>query len=277
MRAAGAEPTLAATPPAADSGATVRGTPRKGGALTAVAPARLAHAVPSVESTFAAESDLAAPVRTWLAALPGVVGVGEEIDAGSGIADLVAGLAEDLALPTRPLFPDPFAVHVMEASRDTIAEEELRRWAPNGWRSLRQRVLEPLLADGQLRATQHEGVNDTLYTAAIYVGDPFSSLVAVELKLRDWRRAVAQAGRYRLFAERSYVAMPVARMTPGLQAEARRNRVGVLAVHTNGDVDEVEPAPVGGPLQPSRRRWASEQLLGALRHPSVRPAGSPIL
>lgn len=234
-----------------------------------------ARPVTPVAATFHAEVDLAEHVRAWLTAQRDVVGVGDEINAGSGIADLVAGCATDQALPTRPTLLNPLAVHVMEAAQNSVAEDDLRRWAPHGWRSLHRRVLEPLLAGGQLTMTRDS--NDLpSYTAAVVATDPFSSLIAVELKLRDWRRAVAQAGRYRLFAERAFLGMPAHRMTLSLQSEARRNHVGVLAVHDSGHVEMVEPAPRAVPLQPSRRRWASEQLLSALRDPGARTAGSPI-
>jgi hypothetical protein len=96
------------------------------------------------------------------------------------------------------------------------------------------------------------------------------------LKLRNWRRAIAQAGRYRLFAERSYVALPVGRVDSDLVLQARRNQVGVLAVCEDETVRVAEEAPIGEPLQPLRRRWASEQLLNALQYPGARVAGSPI-
>ena len=234
-------------------------------------PARIMAAMAA--APFTAEWQLAAPVRAWLRAQPGVLAVGDEIDAGSGIADLVAGCSDELVLPTRAAFPDSTATRLLELTQETVSEADLRVWAPHGWRSLNQRIVRPLVVDGLLTVAADD--DETTYTATVNATDPFTSLVAVELKLRDWRRGVAQAGRYRLFAERSYVALPAERISEGLVAEARRNQVGVLAV-TVHDVTIVEPAPVAGPLQPQRRRWASEQLLATLRHPSERGAGSPI-
>ena len=229
----------------------------------------------TVSAPFTAESQLAAPVRAWLRDQPGVLTVGDEIDAGSGIADLVAGCSGQLALPTRAAFPDATATRLLEIAQTTTHESDLRLWAPHGWRSLNQRVVRPLVAAGLLTVAANDD-GDRTYTATVNATDPFTSLVAVELKLRDWRRGVAQAGRYRLFAERTFVALPAERVSGTLVSEARRNRVGVVAVTASELAMIVEPAPVAGPLQPGRRRWASEQLLARLRSPSARSAGSPI-
>ena len=243
--------------------------------MTTIAVRCPARTIARVAPSFSTEVQLAEPVRSWLSRQRGVVGVGDEIDAGFGIADLVAGCSTCRSLPTRPTFLDPLALGVLELARDSVSEADLQEWAPHGWRSLQRRVVEPLLMDGHLCVNpSREG--EATYIATVAATDPFNSLVAVELKLRDWRRAVAQAGRYRLFAERSFVALPTSRVNTALQAEARRNRVGVLAVDDDGSVDVVVAAPMSGPLQPLRRRWASEQLLGALRHPGGRVAGSPM-
>lgn len=235
-------------------------------------PLRTTTAVP-----YTAEVQLAEPVRAWLSAQEGIVAVGEEIDAGRGVADFVAGCSSDARLPTRSTFANPLSLRVLDKTQEPIAESQLRAWAPHGWRSLERQVVEPLVADGHLEAFYSEEDSALSYRATLDAADPFTSLVAVELKLKDWRRAVAQAGRYRLFAERSYVAMPVTVMGAKLEAEALRNRVGLLAIDSAGGVEVALEAPTSGPLQPRRRRWAAEQLLSAVRAPGTRLAGSPIL
>jgi len=63
-------------------------------------------------------------------------------------------------------------------------------------------------------------------------------LVAVELKLADWKEALAQAMHYQLAAQRSYVALPLAKTHAPLRARSRfeRQGVGVLGVAPAGDV-----------------------------------------
>jgi hypothetical protein len=226
---------------------------------------------------FAAEVELAPAVREWLRSLPSVSHVVDEIDAGAGIADLVGAHAPSPASLDRPVIGDPVAVQVLELLQTPTAESYLRTWAPHGWSGLKQRVLTRGLDEGWLTC---EAGNDPTYAAARPVADPFAHLIAVELKLRDWRRGIGQAGRYRLWAEETFVALPAARLSSLVLAEATRNRVGVLAVHGtlgHATVEVAAAAETCEPLQPQRRRWAAEQVLGALHSPSLRTAGAPIV
>lgn len=229
---------------------------------------------PTPGARFSSESDLAGPVRAWLSQALALV-VGDEIDAGSGIADLVGGCLSREELPTRLAFPSPISTQLLEFAQGSVRESELRVWAPHGWRGLRDRVVQPLIRAGLLSMSDVDE-EEAIYRSETAASDPFARLVAVELKLRDWRRAIAQAGRYRLFAEQSYVALPATRVTEVVLVEARRNQVGVLSVEDDTTVTETLYAPISGPLQPNRRRWASEQLLASLQAPSARVAGSPI-
>ncbi len=80
------------------------------------------------------------------------------------------------------------------------------------------------------------------------VGASESEVVAIELKLRDWREALRQATAYQVGADRSYVAMPLA-----AAARAHRHRyrfeaegVGLLAVDDLGVVRvpiDARPSP----------------------------------
>lgn len=71
------------------------------------------------------------------------------------------------------------------------------------------------------------------------------NIIAVEAKLRDWRRALRQAYRNKLFATRTYVAMPRAFSASALSnlAEFRIASVGLMTVEgTNVDVHYHPPA-----------------------------------
>jgi len=227
---------------------------------------------------FAAESELAPAVRSWLAGDPRAVVVVDEVDSGTGIADLVAGHSWTAALPWRRAVRDPLTLRLLEFTQSPACMADLHSWAPHGWRSLRDRVVVPALEAGLL-AVEPGADGEAWFCATVGVEDPFTHLIAVELKLRDWRRGIAQAGRYRLWAERSYVALPVARVSDEVLAEAERNRVGMLAVH--GGIGEswtsvLLTAPHGAALQPLRRRLAAERVLAGAQEPSARVAGSPI-
>jgi hypothetical protein len=57
-------------------------------------------------------------------------------------------------------------------------------------------------------------------------------IYAFELKLRNWKRALRQAYRYRTFAQHSYVVMDADRVEPALQQLRlfRRSNIGLIAV-----------------------------------------------
>lgn len=63
-------------------------------------------------------------------------------------------------------------------------------------------------------------------------------VVAVELKLEDWREALAQAMHYQLAAHKAYIAMPLNQAILPLRQRSRLERqgVGLLAVHALGEV-----------------------------------------
>ncbi|WP_298990966.1 hypothetical protein [uncultured Pseudokineococcus sp.] len=203
----------------------------------------------------------------------------DEVDSGAGVADLVAGHHDAVARPWRPTVCDPLLLELLDLTQVPAPAAELASWAPHGWRSLRDRLVLPAVEEGLLRvAIDADGCS--WFQAALAAEDPFTHLTAVELKLRNWRRAIAQAGRYRLWAEQTYVALPASRVDGVVLHEAERNRVGVLAVH--GDVDEswvvcALEAAAAPPVQPQRRRAAAERVLAGVRSPSRRVAGSPIL
>ena len=203
---------------------------------------------------------------------------------------MVAGLGSATTVPLRRTVPSAAATRLLSLIADggsrvgvasggafgCVTEAELRSVAADGWRSMRGH-LESLLALDLVSRHQFDGV--VAYEPCVDVHDPFERLVAVELKLRDWRSAVAQAARYRLFADASYIAMPCSRLSEAALAEARRNRVGVLSLHSlgsEGPVTVLVEAPLSPPLQPLRRRWASEVVLASVTRPGGRIAGSPI-
>lgn len=104
--------------------------------------------------------------------------------------------------------------------------------------------------------------------------DAFGNLIAVELKLKDWRKALGQACRYRTFASQTYIAIPAERATAEVLNAAAGYGVGVVAV---SDVAEVVlPARSGLPHDPLQKGWASELVLAQFlgHRPARRLAGT---
>lgn len=224
---------------------------------------------------FAYETDLGPAVSEWLRGRRRHHSIAEEVDSGVGIADLVLGTSRRARKNLRPPITDAAQLQLLELTQRSATEDDLREWAPRGWSTMRRRTLNPLLDSGLLTTSSVAGT--TTFRATIAMSDPFDELTAVELKLRDWRRAIAQAGRYRLFAEHAYVAMPDSRITHELVSEALRNNVGVIAVNPSDGAWEVTPSLPGAALQPLRRRLTSELVLAGASTPSPRRAGAPLL
>ena len=76
-----------------------------------------------------------------------------------------------------------------------------------------------------------------------------AEIITIEVKVKDWRRAVEQAGRNTIFAHRSYVALPVM-VADRIRSESifRHIGAGVLAVDDSGEVQIVSRAPRNRPL-----------------------------
>lgn len=98
------------------------------------------------------------------------------------------------------------------------------------------------------------------------VGEREDGLVAVELKMRDWREALRQATAYQLAASRVWVAMPLAGASSAYHQRWRfeAEQVGLLAVD---DRDQVRVPIPAGP-SPRLLPFVRERVL----NPPVRPA-----
>jgi len=95
---------------------------------------------------------------------------------------------------------------------------------------------------------------------------PFPGLLravtAIELKLRDWRKALDQAARYRSFAERSLVVVDSDRSTRA-RANAvafQFNGIGLASLSACGELEQVVAAPDAPPFDEVARVVAGERL-----------------
>lgn len=158
-----------------------------------------------------------------------------EFDSRNGIADLVLGtyrrslpLASDgvratvnvnWISPLMDLEPDQF-MSVESLSRDCgislrMAERRLREYA-------RAEFLMPTGSGWYRVVRQYDWVLDTV--------------VAIEAKLRDWRRALVQACRYRRFSDYSLVLIDAACSAPALANldSFIENNVGLITLKIDG-------------------------------------------
>jgi hypothetical protein len=91
-------------------------------------------------------------------------------------------------------------------------------------------------------------------------------VVAVELKVRDWRRAVRQSMAYQLAADRAFVALPLFRAQEAYRSRYafEREGIGLLAVDAQGVVRTVLP-PLPSPRRMPPLTEAVRDRLGGSR------------
>jgi hypothetical protein len=106
------------------------------------------------------------------------------------------------------------------------------------------RPVTEVTADGRSRVDVAAVIDDTV--------------IAIEVKRCDWRRAVGQAALNRYCADMSFIGLWSSHVTDRVVKEARQAGVGVLAID-HREVRVAEPSPVGNPDPQLRAR-----LLGGL-------------
>lgn len=72
-------------------------------------------------------------------------------------------------------------------------------------------------------------------------------LLAIEVKLSDWKRAITQAALNRVFAHKSFVALWYPSVRPNVIAEARRFGIGVMGIGRDC-VEVISEADVATPI-----------------------------
>jgi hypothetical protein len=184
--------------------------------------------------------------------------LGGSVPLGSGRPDFVAAQRADCltALPTssRDGVTLAYLRTVREAKLETIAAR-LRKC---------QRVaateLASLVSAGAVHCRSH-----TTFSLSPNWRNVLPRIVAVEAKVIDWKRALQQAARNRLFANLSYVALPQAVAgRPSLYTEARGLGIGVIAVDADGHASVTVDA-----IWQATKVWAYYYRLATLAAPSL--------
>lgn len=215
------------------------------------------------------------PVAQWLCAERSPVLIADELDFRFGAPDLLAAgaqrLAERLDDCARPVVRLDELALLEHLEHESMSRSGIEALTSTRWSDYVRQVLDHLCVEGLVVFDEETG----RWRSGRRLAEPFARLVAVEMKLRDGRRALSQAMRYRAFANESFVAMPRARIDDSLAEACRARRIGLLAVDANGAQAVVE-AVAGAPFDPLLHRLAQEMLLA--RHSgqtTSAPAGSP--
>lgn len=232
--------------------------------------------VSSPRSGFRREADMLLPLQQHLdVVVPGTVDPSSvaawqvlfEVPTASGVVDVLYVAFDDHVVTSRreanhaPIIEwhelRVFAALQSSAGRAVpLAELALRVGMTRS--GLRRGALSRLAASGHVDVTDRESVMPTWSYQP-----PARTLVAVEAKLRDWRRATSQARRYTSFADQSFIAVEsnVAARALEQRKIIASSGVGILAVDSSSRrVRTLVTAPVHLP-KILHRMFAAEQAL----------------
>lgn len=194
-----------------------------------------------------------------------------EFEAPQGIPDVVFPRFSAAAAGVREgtLLARPFVARSESAVVFALHERRVR--------GLREVATRARLAETTARATLRELAAEGAVNARgggwVLAGPcpaRLSQAVAVELKLRDWRRALGQAIRYRGFAERSFVVVAEEyAQAPASALEAfRLHGVGLASLSPWGSINVITRPRARKPLDPIARFLAGERLWAACERQS---------
>lgn len=216
-----------------------------------------------------------APVVRWMHAAMSPALIADELDFRFGAPDLLAADVRDLRQRMddgiKPVLQLDQLALLEQIRHGSMARAQIEALTSMRWQDYERRVLDQLLQDELIIFDGVEG----RWSVGRSLSVPYAGLVAVEMKLRDSRRALAQAMRYRAFANESFVALPQSRVDSVLIDTCRNRGIGLLAVGA-ARAHVVVNAVAGAPLDPLVHRFAQEMLLARhFGHTTSLPAGSP--
>ncbi|MBF7954154.1 hypothetical protein [Rahnella victoriana] len=89
-----------------------------------------------------------------------------------------------------------------------------------------------------------------------------SSIIAIEAKLRDWKKALWQASRYKIFSNESWVVLDEYRSNAALLniEEFRKFNIGLATISSNGSYQEIF-APIREAHKSELAYWKANSLL----------------
>ncbi|THU33004.1 hypothetical protein FAM09_26535 [Niastella caeni] len=156
----------------------------------------------------------------------------EEVDLGFGVADLVISKLS----PKRKngsvslTYFDVIVYRIIETEKE-ILFDTLKNVTKSNTTTI-NRSLKKLIQDSYIY--KHDNL---IRLNKTYKGVSLSN-IAIEAKLKNWRRALAQAFRYKWFAEKSFVVLDSKHFKPALNniGEFRKLNVGLAEISKGGQI-----------------------------------------
>jgi predicted transcriptional regulator len=156
----------------------------------------------------------------------------EEVDLGFGVADLVISKLN----PTRKkasvylTYFDVIVYRVIETEKE-ISFDTLKNVTKSNTTTI-NRSLKKLIQDSYIN--KHDNL---IRLNKTYKGISLSN-IAIEAKLKNWRRALTQAFRYKWFADKSFVVLDSKHFKPALNniGEFKKLNVGLAEISKEGQI-----------------------------------------
>jgi len=215
-------------------------------------------------SVFASEKELVSCIASCVRAKPGSllkdgkVSLFAELDLGYGIADLVAVSYEDSTSIDRENFLEYFDVSLL-----SIIEKEHKLSFEDIvyiTRSPEKKIIS------SLSSLVREGfvtLNKGRYISHKKYADILTDSVAIEAKLKDWKRALKQAYRYKWFSNKSFVFLPLENIAVPRKNISlfQRYNVGLAGVSRASGIEVVYSPKPEAPISENMRLSLNEHLL----------------
>lgn len=160
-----------------------------------------------------------------------------EIDSGNGVADIVLlrkrkdwGQYSSVG-QLKPQWIYPFVALPYRRSFDSLAYARLACVT----QKTADRVLQNFQAIGYCKRSGSNWIKWRQPRPA------FTEILAIEAKIKEWRRALTQAARYLDFAHQSWVLLDSHYAKPAIQNahEFRARNIGLLTIDSKGNINEL--------------------------------------
>lgn len=189
----------------------------------------------------------------------GYVEIFEEVSLGYGIADIVLSR---LIKPRKNLKSSKFILNNFDINIYNLIKKTDNISVDNIIDTTRSSKNEIIKSIEKLVANKYvklKGVNlqmDKVYEL------PFSENFAIEAKLKDWKRALKQAYRYKWFAEYSYVVIDAHYSSPAIKNidTFEKYNIGLATITTNGELKRYYNPIRQQPFDPKMQMLFSEKI-----------------
>lgn len=188
-----------------------------------------------------------------------------ELNLGYGIADIVAVSHEDTTSSERKNFLAYFDVSLLNLieKKDRLSFNDIVYITKSPKKKIFS-SLSALMEEGFIRLRSGYYFSHTKYA------DILTDSIAIEAKLKDWKRALKQAYRYKWFSNKSFVFLPFENIRVPRENITlfKRYNVGLASVSKDKGIEVIYSPKEESPISYSMRIALNEHLL--FRHSSDR-------